>query len=270
MNVVGLEWLVTLLWRTPHEAGKAQYAKVDTGWWDWKSGAKARKREPVNGACGVPKTSDVRALAGATTGAIHPEPNTSKTGAASANQLTSISSDEPTSSNNYSGLGAAASVSADPSSASQETKKQQGADRPSQTPGGEGSDRINETKKEAEDAAAAEESGSALKGGDGGEEDGPQKESHRSGTGEQYVKSTGVKAEGGDFDVGKPGAGLGADRLFEERGVHREQPGEGSPTGKEEASGAADSKSGKSSLAEKIKAKLHITKDKERLLGLGD
>ncbi|PVH67492.1 hypothetical protein DL98DRAFT_641717 [Cadophora sp. DSE1049] len=227
--------------------------------------------------------------AGATTGAIRPEHDTSKTGAASAHQLTGISSDEPTSSNNCSGLGAAASVSADPSSASQETKKQQGADRLSQTPGGEGCDRIKETKKEAEDAAAADDSGSALKGGDGGEEDGPQKESHRSGTGEQYVKSTGVKAERGDFDVGKPGAGLEADRelpsftwyeierllmsricLFEERGVHREQPGEGSPTGKEEAGGAADSKSGKPSLAEKIKAKLHITKDKERLLGLGD
>ncbi len=44
------------------------------------------------------------------------------------------------------------------------------------------------------------------------DEDGPQKTSHGEGTGEQYVKSSGVKAEGGDFDASAPGAGREADR----------------------------------------------------------
>ena len=38
-------------------------------------------------------------------------------------------------------------------------------------------------------------------------------ESHKSsGTGEQYVKSSGLQADGGDFDATNPGAGREADR----------------------------------------------------------
>lgn len=44
------------------------------------------------------------------------------------------------------------------------------------------------------------------------DEDGPQKQSHGEGTGEKYVKSTGLAADGGDFDATKPGAGREADR----------------------------------------------------------
>ena len=49
------------------------------------------------------------------------------------------------------------------------------------------------------------------------EESGGQKESLGStskepGTGTQYVKSSGLAAEGGDFDATKPGAGREADR----------------------------------------------------------
>jgi hypothetical protein len=39
------------------------------------------------------------------------------------------------------------------------------------------------------------------------------------GTGKEYVKSTGVAAEGGDFDATNPGAGSEATRKFEEKGV---------------------------------------------------
>jgi hypothetical protein len=46
--------------------------------------------------------------------------------------------------------------------------------------------------------------------GDGGPK--PETESHGEGTGQQYVKSTGVAAEGGDFDAANPGAGREADR----------------------------------------------------------
>lgn len=84
-----------------------------------------------------------------------------------------------------------------------------------------------ETKKEAEDAAKVDTSGpgpnplsqekkdggsTAATGGDG--EDGPQKESHGEGTGEKYVKSSGMKADGGDFDAANAGAGREADREF--------------------------------------------------------
>jgi hypothetical protein len=44
--------------------------------------------------------------------------------------------------------------------------------------------------------------------------DGPQKTSHGEGSGEQYVKSSGLKADGGDFDATKPGAGREADRML--------------------------------------------------------
>lgn len=44
------------------------------------------------------------------------------------------------------------------------------------------------------------------------DEDGPNAKSKGEGTGEQYVKSTGLQADGGDFDATKPGAGREADR----------------------------------------------------------
>ena len=40
------------------------------------------------------------------------------------------------------------------------------------------------------------------------------KESNSEGTGEQWVKTTGFQADGGDFDASKPGAGREADREF--------------------------------------------------------
>jgi hypothetical protein len=59
-------------------------------------------------------------------------------------------------------------------------------------------------KDEAKASAGAEEE-------DG--EEGPQKKSHGEGTGEQWVKSTGLKADGGNFDASAPGAGREADRM---------------------------------------------------------
>ena len=46
------------------------------------------------------------------------------------------------------------------------------------------------------------------------DEDGPQTKSHGEGTGELYVKSSGLKADGGDFDAAAPGAGREADRTL--------------------------------------------------------
>ena len=61
---------------------------------------------------------------------------------------------------------------------------------------------------EASGAGAAAGAGAGDK-----EEDGPQKKSHGEGTGEKYVKSSGLRADGGDFDAANPGAGREADRM---------------------------------------------------------
>lgn len=45
-----------------------------------------------------------------------------------------------------------------------------------------------------------------------GDEEGPGAKSKGEGTGEKYIKSSGLAAEGGDFDATKPGAGREADR----------------------------------------------------------
>ncbi|KAJ8123334.1 hypothetical protein ONZ43_g691 [Nemania bipapillata] len=80
-----------------------------------------------------------------------------------------------------------------------------------------------------------------------------KEESHESkGTGEKYVKTTGLHADGGDFDATKPGAGREADRLMEEKGMHN--PAD--PSSKSD-SGDSSPTSGKKSLGQKIKDKLH-------------
>jgi hypothetical protein len=170
----------------------------------------------------------------ASTGPIRPEHETDKTGVTSHHNPTSATaSDKPTSSNDTSGAGATPSVGADPSSGAQPSEKQQGADRPAGAPSSEEHDRIKETKKEAEDAAKVDTSGpgprsleeKAREGGGAGagagagendddDDDGPQKESHGEGTGEKYVKSSGMVADGGDFDASNPGAGREADREY--------------------------------------------------------
>ncbi|KAF7943638.1 uncharacterized protein EAE97_005709 [Botrytis byssoidea] len=82
-----------------------------------------------------------------------------------------------------------------------------------------------------------------------------------SGTGEKHIKSSGLVAEGGDFDATRPGAGKGADRLLgkdgkstvggntemgsEEERDHEHEHGEGKKEGK------------LTHLKEKIKEKLH-------------
>jgi len=198
------------------------------------------------------------------TGPIRPEHDTDKTGVTSAHQPASgFSSDKPTSSNDNSGPGAAPSVGADPASGANTTAKQQGAANPHDEPDHEENQAIKETKKEAEDASKVDTSGPGPKplsktahsgptGSSGGDDDGPQNESHGSGTGEQYVKSSGMKADGGDFDASNPGAGKEADRLLETKGVHREAPGEPAPKEDKLAESAS-----KPSLSEKLKAKIH-------------
>ncbi|OIW34108.1 hypothetical protein CONLIGDRAFT_210312 [Coniochaeta ligniaria NRRL 30616] len=87
------------------------------------------------------------------------------------------------------------------------------------------------------------------------EGDGPQKTSSGEGSGEKYVKSSGLKADGGDFDATQPGAGKEADRLLESKGVHHEV-GKPSATVDDDATNVPAGHE-KKSLGEKIKEKLH-------------
>ncbi|KAH8668354.1 hypothetical protein BX600DRAFT_254602 [Xylariales sp. PMI_506] len=81
----------------------------------------------------------------------------------------------------------------------------------------------------------------------------PHAKSTGEGTGEKYVKSTGLAADGGDFDATRPGAGREADRLLEEKGIHRDL---GSAKGAEpkESNGTHGEKK---KLSERIKEKFH-------------
>ncbi|KAF5673093.1 hypothetical protein FHETE_3578 [Fusarium heterosporum] len=82
---------------------------------------------------------------------------------------------------------------------------------------------------------------------------------------DEYITASGFKADGGDFDASKPGAGQEADRLMEEKGIHLGGKGESDPSHTESHSSSkhhsshddkADKKD-KPSLGERIKAKLH-------------
>ena len=113
-----------------------------------------------------------------------------------------------------------------PESGAKVEQKQQGADRPIEEPQAEGTDAIASKKEDAENAMSKDTSddtsdepkpldgGSDKKGQSGGQKESLGSTSKEPGTGTQYVKSTGVKAEGGDFDATKPGAGKEADREF--------------------------------------------------------
>jgi len=80
------------------------------------------------------------------------------------------------------------------------------------------------------------------------------------GTGEQYVKSSGLEADGGDFDATNPGAGKEANRLLEQKGIHKDAPDE-QPVPSSTSSDKFD-KTDKPSKLEKLKEKLHLKKDK--------
>ncbi|KAL2137364.1 hypothetical protein VTI74DRAFT_3304 [Chaetomium olivicolor] len=90
----------------------------------------------------------------------------------------------------------------------------------------------------------------------GGESEGGAMKRRSGGTGEEYVKSTGLQADGGDFDASRPGAGREADRLLEEKGVNR---GSAEHHGHRESGHHEAGHEGKEKvkLKDKIKAKLH-------------
>ncbi|KAH6890318.1 hypothetical protein B0T10DRAFT_315880 [Thelonectria olida] len=78
-----------------------------------------------------------------------------------------------------------------------------------------------------------------------------ENEEESQGTGQEYVRSSGFAADGGDFDATKPGAGREADRLWEEKGNHPDEQG---------SHGGHGSKD-KPSLGHRLKEKLHLGKE---------
>jgi hypothetical protein len=175
-----------------------------------------------------------------------------------------------------------------PTSGQQPEQKQQGADRPNDGPKKEDiKDKMPHTDEEREKMVESgnfphdpnDHSGEPLKVHDGGakqteetegkkdrsasvaQEGGDPHGEPKKGMGTEYVKSSGMKADGGDFDASNPGAGAEANRLLEEAGVHKDKdvkkdsaddistPSHSSGQGEE-----------KVSKIQKIKEKLHIGK----------
>lgn len=135
------------------------------------------------------------------------------------------------------------------------------------------------------DGSAAKKDSADPTSTEGGAENDEEDHGESKGTGEQYVKSSGLQADGGDFDATKPGAGREADRKFpgmmlwdeythgtvqmlmdtnltgllEEKGLANPAAA-AAGTKKPEEGTTANSGHGegeKKSLKEKIKAKLH-------------
>lgn len=78
------------------------------------------------------------------------------------------------------------------------------------------------------------------------------------GDGTLYVKSTGLQADGGDFDVTKPGAGREADRLMAEKGMHPNEDAKNKSHSAETTdSHTGDDTKEKKKLTQRIKDKLH-------------
>ena len=137
---------------------------------------------------------------------------------AAPNTATGSSADASTAGGVGTTGGVEPSVGAAPESGSNIGQKQQGADRPHEEPSEEQTGAIKDKKETAEKAMDPDDkSGAPLGTVDHGDGSSSHKgsvadQSKEKGTGEIWVKSTGVAAEGGDFDAKKPGAGKEADR----------------------------------------------------------
>ena len=157
-------------------------------------------------------------------GHIRPEHDQDKTGVTSVHSTSAVPNTATGSSANASTAGGVGttggvepSVGAAPESGSAPSQKQQGADRPGQEPNAEQTSAIKDKKDMAEKAQGGDDkSGAPLGTIDHGEgskkEDEDEGSSKEKGTGEIWIKSTGMAAEGGDFDAERAGAGKEADR----------------------------------------------------------
>jgi hypothetical protein len=180
-------------------------------------------------------------------------------------------------------------VAGDPTSGQQPVQKQQGADRPSEEPKSDSKIQMPHTDEEREKMVETgkfphdpnDHSGEPLKMHTDGEKkqeteeiktegktdrsksvahEGGGTHGKKEGTGTEYVKSSGLQADGGDFDATNPGAGAEANRLLEEHGVHKDKA-----SAKPDDTSAVSQQSGQSgeekvSKMQRLKEKLHIGK----------
>ncbi|KAF3308018.1 hypothetical protein TWF173_001996 [Orbilia oligospora] len=126
--------------------------------------------------------------------------------------------------------GAQPSVNADPSSAQQGTHQHQGGSKPTAEP--------DTPLTGSGDSNVSGASGGSMGGGAGGpggmKLPDSENESKGEGTGTKYEKSTGLAAEGGDFDATRPGAAREAARLMDEKGItHGDSKGDSGEPKKE-------------------------------------
>ncbi|OAA71947.1 hypothetical protein LEL_09182 [Akanthomyces lecanii RCEF 1005] len=157
-------------------------------------------------------------------------------------------------------------------SKSKPSEKPSAEDEPSVDVSGPGPRDLSSVAREHGGDAGSHGSGSASSGTkatdskDNSNDSGlPADQSEEQGTGEQYVKSSGLQADGGDFDATKPGAGREADRLMEQKGIAptasskgKESSTSSSGDHKTHGSGSGEGKEKeKHGLVEKIKEKLH-------------
>ncbi|KAF2643729.1 hypothetical protein P280DRAFT_466469 [Massarina eburnea CBS 473.64] len=167
-----------------------------------------------------------------------------------------------------------------PASGAAPAQKQQGADRPLEAPAdkeedpetilkkrdpndhsGEPLHVHGDSEKSVSVPATQEERRESKDGLPGGQEHGKEPK----GTGDIWEKSTGLQADGGDFDATKPGAGKEADRLLEDKGVHHDDKSNkaSSPKASSPPATAGGADKDKVSKMDKFKDKLHIGHHKD-------
>jgi len=113
-----------------------------------------------------------------------------------------------------------------------------------------GADKKEETEEKKDDPREdGKKDRSASVAQEGGDPHGEKK-----GTGEKYVKATGLEADGGDFDATNPGAGAEATRLAEQKGMKKDKPAD--PAERTESPSGSDKV--KVSKMQKLKEKLHM------------
>jgi len=134
----------------------------------------------------------------------------------------------------------------DPNDHSGEPMKMHNAGAKSDPEGGEAGESMKQ--KTERSASVAHE---------GGGEHGKEK-----GTGEQWVKTSGVAADGGDFDVTKPGAGKEATRIMEQKGIKTESATIDPNADKSSTSSDGATEAEKVSKIAKLKEKMHIGSSK--------
>ncbi|OHW89937.1 hypothetical protein CSPAE12_11447 [Colletotrichum incanum] len=131
-----------------------------------------------------------------------------------------------------------------------------------------GGDAGNVKKDSAKGGLIEDDSTSGL---EDKKEDDPKAVSRSEGTGEKYIKTSGLAVDGGDFDATKPGAGREADRLLDEKDPAHAAAKAAAKSSSDKTSDKSTDKTSedrthspnagtekeKESLKDKIKAKLH-------------